>query len=171
MSPRFRPWPRRGSRVRMPASLVAVLVLSIVAQIALGTDETTAPARLPIAQESESARDDAALPAVAVPTVLLTRDLFATDQVNSGTEVAPVVPLGGAVVAGSVRVGPRLYAVVQMPGGASGRLPLGGMVRGWRLSRLDDSGAHFTRGMHRLDFPFGTSPLPTDSTEQGDPKP
>jgi len=138
----------------------------MVAQLTLGANATSMPGRLPIVHRSDAGWSAPLVPVVSVPPVLLARDLFASHQASSGSPVAAVAPLGGAVVVGSVRVGRRLYAVVQAPTGASGRLPLGGTLRGWRLSRLDDDGAHFTRGPERLDIAFGASPIPIDPANQ-----
>lgn len=155
--PRFS-WPRRGSPARVPALAVPLLALLAAAQLAL----PAAPADRPVARVARLALPPVpqAPGLVEVPPLLLQRSLFSPAGGAPANPVAgapPVDPLGGMRIAGSVRLGPALRAVVQHPDGTVGYLPMGGRIGQWRLVGLDAQGARLAGpGGATLALPFGT---------------
>jgi hypothetical protein len=69
-------------------------------------------------------------------------------------------PLGGAVLAGTVSIKGRSYAVVQRPDGGISRLAVGARYAGWRLQSLSSTGGVFAQGKQRISMTFGMAPAP-----------
>jgi hypothetical protein len=157
----------------VPALAVPLLALLAAAQLAL----PNAPADRPVARVARLAlpRVPQAPALVEVPPVLLRRSLFSPGGgplSSAMANAAPSDPLGGVRIAGSVRLGPTLRAVVQRPDGAIGYLPVGGRVGQWRLVGLDSQGARLAGpGGATLALPFGTRaaiapPVPSSDDDQ-----
>lgn len=156
---------------RVPAALSLVLVGGLAAQL-LVPDEVALPAFVP-GQGARAAANIGAPPPVIVASVVMARVLFAPGRAAaSGASVsagaAPPDPLGGASVAGVVRVGTRGYAVVQYGGGRTARVPVGGSVAGWRLAAIGADGVTLRRGAARMLVPFGAR---GGSVPQSEPEP
>jgi hypothetical protein len=112
-----------------------------------------------------------------VPPVLARRPLFAPPgsaqaQDAGATPDAAPDPLGGARIAGMVRLGPTLRAVVQRPDGTIAYVGIGGKVGAWRLAALTDQAARLIGpGGATLAFPFGArtalpAPPPASDDDQ-----
>lgn len=140
----------------LPASLVALLAAMLMLQLLLTSDVELPPAG-PIGAggaqlQSLDVRTVAASPVIAA------RSMFAPRA--GGKAGAPTSLLGGAVVAGTVRIGGRAYAVVQTSEGRMINLPIGGGIAGWRLAALSSEGARFVRGNERTQVNYGAQPQP-----------
>lgn len=166
------PPPRRADRTILPAALAALLVVMVAAQMTL-TGDVDLPEAGAVGGVGAGA-PIARPPRVAIPPVLGARSVFAPDGVASladggeGAVAAPPDPLGGAVIAGTVRVGRARYAIVQAPGGASARVPLGGRINGWRLIGFAEGGVRLLRGGERMTAMFGgrATPAPQAATPE-----
>jgi hypothetical protein len=84
-----------------------------------------------------------------------------------GAAAAPTGPLGGAAVAGSISVRGRTFAIIQLPNGQVGRLPLGGRLGGLRLIALNPDAAVFQSGSKRVRVPYGSASF-TPVVQAGD---
>ena len=151
--------PTNANRALVPALCASALALSFVLQLAL-----TGAVEMP--DESWSGgHPSAKMPSIAgqfVPPILLQRPVFSPGRTaTSVADQAVQAPLGGAVVAGTVSVRGRSYAVVQRPDGVIRRLAVGGRYAGWRLRSLSSTGAVFDRGAQRLALVFGVAPAQT----------
>lgn len=151
--------PTRANHALVPALCVAALALGLVLQLAL-VGEVEMPDE---GWSGGGAR--AKMPTIAgqfVPKILLTRSIFSpTRTANSDVGQAIEAPLGGAIVAGTVSIRGRSYAVVQRPDGVIVRLAVGGRYAGWRLRSLSSAGAIFDQGAQRLAITFGVAPAQT----------
>lgn len=136
-----------------------MLAFGFVLQLALTGD-------VEIPDESWSGgRPRAEMPRIVgqfVPPILLERPVFSPGRTATGAaDQAIQAPLGGAVVAGTVSVKGRSYAVVQRPDGVVVRLAVGARYAGWRLRSLSSTGAVFDQGAQRLSLTFGVAPAQT----------
>jgi hypothetical protein len=155
--------PRRADRTLLPAGLAALLLALFVAQWFLPATSAP-PVALPVATTGRIGAPPAAPPS-ADPGPVLARPLFAPRRpMNPGAGVA-ASPLGGAVVAGSIAVRGRPMAIVRAPDGAVRRLPIGGMLAGWRLAALDPGGARFRKGGETLTMAYGAAAPPAGASE------
>lgn len=151
--------PNRANRALLPALLVAVLAATALAQMLLTGDiDLPEGGAIGGGLASRGAPPDPG-DAVVSP-VIAARPIFAprgAPAAGAG-DAAPVDQLGGAVIAGSVRIGRLVYAVVQTPGGGAARVPIGGHINGWRLAALSDSAARLARGGELLSAAYGSHP-------------
>lgn len=148
----------------LPASLVALLAAMLMLQLLLTSD-----VKLPLAGPVGAGGAHVQSPdvrTVAVPPVIATRSMFA--PLGKGKAGAPPSLLGGAVVAGTVRIGGRAYAVVQTSEGRTINLPIGGGIAGWQLAALSSEGARFVRGNERIQVNYGTQPQPQPAGDDGE---
>lgn len=156
LTPRF-PFslPPRGSPARFPALLAPLLGLLAVVQVLL-------PARVDLPPAGAPAR--LALPAlpdapgtVGVPPALAGRALFAPSGTGGADSGAAPDPLGGTMIAGTLRRGGALVAVVQTPDGRVRYVPRGGAVAEWRIVGLDQGAARLGRASgETLTVPYGS---------------
>jgi hypothetical protein len=151
--------PRRGNGTLLPASLVALLAAMLMLQLLLTSNVELPPAG-PVGGGGAHLRSPH-VALVAVPAAIATRSIFAPR--HAGGPAAPSAVLGGAVVAGTVRIGGRAYAVVQTNGCRTVNLPVGGMLGEWRLAALSSTGAWFVRGGERIEVGYGALPQPQAS--------
>jgi hypothetical protein len=143
--------PRREDGSLAPSLLVLLLLMIAGLQFIL-----TSQPELPQAATPAETLPRASIPAAGIfvaPEAILARNLFA--PARNGADDAAVGTLGGAVVAGTVKVRGARYAVVVMPGGAVSRVYPGGTVNGWKLASLGADQARFVRGSEILRLPYG----------------
>jgi hypothetical protein len=111
------------------------------------------------------------VPRIAVPPALAGRRLFSPDAAPAAAgAAAPTDVLGGAVIAGTVRRGRQLYAVIQERGGRIRHVAPGGTVAGWRISALTPSGARLTRGTEHFNAAYGAIPTGPAAPAPEDPE-
>jgi hypothetical protein len=151
--------PNRADQTLLPGILTGVLVLTLVAQIMWLNPEP----QLPPAMTVTAARFNFATPtAVQVPVsrAIFDRPLFAPRQsaVTAQNSGAPVLPLGGAVVAGTVTVRGRTFAVVRRPNRTTRNMAIGSELDGWRLASFGQQSAVFAKGRERREITFGALP-------------
>lgn len=149
----------------LPALLALLLAVLLIVQFLI-----VAPVDLPETAFGVG-RNAASLPIVARNAVadraIAENDVFSPLRSTAGgADAVASGPLGGVVLAGSVSVGGRSYAMVIAPGGKVSRLAPGGSINGWRLLNLGASGARFGRGSERLDLPFGGSAPQAPSADE-----
>lgn len=159
------PLPRREDGSLLPALLALLLAALLVVQFMIVT-----PVELPEpalgAGRNTVAQSIVAGNAIA-PKLIVENDVFSPVRSAGGSsDGASAGPLGGAVVAGSVSVGGRAYAMVIVPGGRISRLAPGGSINGWRLLDLTAGGARFGRGSERLDVAYGGQATQTASADE-----
>ena len=144
----------------LPAALAALLVTAAGLQLALTGGDTELPetgwlgggARTSLPQFSIG----------GVPAALRDGSMFdpgRTAAAAAGGAAAPTGPLGGAGVAGSISIHGRSYAVIQLPNGKIGRLPIGGRLGGLRLISVGPDDAVFQSGGKRLRIPYGRASI------------
>ncbi|MDT0508403.1 hypothetical protein [Novosphingobium sp. MMS21-SN21R] len=159
------PLPRREDGSLLPALLALLLAALLVVQFMIVT-----PVELP-EPALGAGRNTVAQALVAgnaiAPKLIVENDVFSPLRSAGGSpDGASAGPLGGAVVAGSVSVGGRAYAMVIVPGGRISRLAPGGSINGWRLLGLTTGGARFGRGSERLDVAYGGQATQTASADE-----
>ncbi len=64
-------------------------------------------------------------------------------------------PLGDVMIAGSIRNGRSLMAVVQGPGDRVSNVLVGGRIGDWRLKAVREKDALLVRGHEQISVPFG----------------
>lgn len=148
----------------LPASLVALLAAMLMLQLLL-TSDVELPSVGPVGAGGGHLQSPE-VRAVAVPPVIVTRSIFA--PLGKGKAGAPPSSLGGAVVAGTVRIGGRIYAVIQTSEGRMVNMPIGGGLAGWRLVALSSEGARFVRGNEHIQVTYGAQPQPQASGDEGE---
>jgi hypothetical protein len=137
----------------LPAILAGVLVVAAGAQILLPHSVELPPGRA--AGRVVAAYLAPAVDRIAVPGVILAQPLFAPRRADAGAPGGIEPALGGAVVAGTVSVRGRSFAVVRRADGQIGNLPIGGRIAGWRLVALSAQGAAFVKEGKRIEVAYG----------------
>ena len=166
--------PPRGSPVRLPLLLAALLIVLIVVQLA---EQVLAPASADLPNVAMVARFGAGAPPVEpapvfVPAALSAQPLFSpvsTAAPGSAGAPPPPDPLGGAVIAGVVQRGTVRLALVQGPGTKLRYVAPGGRIAGWRLVTLGPGEARLSRGHDHLDLAYGAHAVlaaPPQSADQ-----
>ncbi len=151
--------PTRANRALLPAVLAALLALAGGLQLALTGGDTELPEPGWLGGGARTSLPQFGIGGIPAPL----RDITMFDPVRSaaaapgGAAAAPTGPLGGAAVAGSISVRGRTYAIIQLPSGKSGRLPIGGRIGGLRLIALEPDSAVFQAGGKRIRMPYGTA--------------
>ncbi len=158
LTPRF-PFslPPHGSPARLPALLVPLLGGLAVVQLLLPGGISLPPAGAPARLAMPALPGEPGT--VSVPPQLARRPLFApTAGAGAGsTTAAPPDPLGGAIIAGTLRRRGAMLAVVQMPDRSVRYVARGGTVADWRIVGLDHGGARLARPSgETLTVPYGT---------------
>lgn len=148
----------------LPALLAALLAAMLMLQLLL-TRDVELPSAAPVGAGGGHSRSPV-VRVVAVPPVITARSMFAPR--GGGKAGGPSSPLGGSVVAGTVRVGGLAYAVVKTSEGRMVNLPIGGGLAGWRLAALSSEGARFVRGNERIQVNYGAQPQPQASADEGE---
>lgn len=111
-------------------------------------------------------------PLVGLPPVLAQRGLFApsgASRAAGAAQSAAADPLGGIRIAGTVRVGPALRAVVQWPDGRISYAGIGSRLGSWNLVALTPAAARLSGPAGSLSVPFGsrtTPPSPASEDQQ-----
>lgn len=150
--------PSRNDGTVLPALLGTILAATLVMQLTWAAREPDLPLPLPATAPVTSNRVPIVSPVVASGEIFR-RPLFAPRQSSSiASDIAPAPTLGGAVVAGTVSLRGRTYAVVRRSNGKSFNLPVGGQLNGWSLAALRDEGAVFVKGRARQTIAYGTQP-------------
>ncbi len=160
-------WPRRGSPARLPAMLVPVLGALALVQFALPQDDAplarSAVARLALPPVPQSP------PLLALPPALAQRALFASGTAAGakGGATGPAAdPLGGIRLAGTVRVGQTMRALVQWPDGRISYAGVGSRLGTWNLVALTASTARLSGPSGSLTVTFGSrTPPPSPVSE------
>jgi len=160
--------PPSGSSARLPALLLPVLAAAALLQLLLPYGEELPAAGVPARQKHIAAPPE--VPRVMVPAALQGRGLFSPAAAPAAGVAAPTDVLGGAVIAGTVMHGRRLYAVVQERGGRIRHVAPGGMVAGWRIAGLTPSGARLQRGQEQFNAAYGAIPTGPAAPAPEDPE-
>lgn len=143
--------PPRDSRARLPVGLTLVLAALAAGQLALPHAVSLPPGGTVAMLATGHAPPPPAR--IGVPAILAVRPLFA--PVVQAAANAPIDPLGGAVIAGSVSRGGATFALVQMPGGVIRTVAPGAVIAGWRLVALTPAGAQLVRAGNSLFVAYG----------------
>lgn len=156
--------PSRADGTLLPALLSGALAVALLAQLTWTAREPDLPAALHVSAPSARAEVPVISPVVA-SSEIFRRPLFAPRQSASVAADGPPPPmLGGAVVAGTVSVRGRTFAVVRRPNGTSFNMAVGGRLYGWTLAALRDEGAIFVKGAARQTMAYGAQPV-TEAAE------
>lgn len=100
---------------------------------------------------------------VALPPALAQRALFAPGMAGGGAggaQPASADPLGGIRIAGTVRDGHRLRAVIQWPNGRISYAGIGGSVGDWSITALTATAARLSGPAGSLNVTYGNQPSP-----------
>ena len=159
-------FPNRADRTVLPAALASLLALAFGLQLIWTSSEPDLPPVLAVG----AARSNAAPPKI-VPTatspIVLERPLFAPRQSVSVANGALPSILGGAMVAGTVSIRGRTFAVIRRPNGTASNLSVGGSVAGWRLVSLGQQAAVFVKGAERREIAYGYQPTQASEEPSG----
>lgn len=146
--------PRREDDSIFPALLALVLAVLMVVQFLI-PDPIDLPEAMLDTGRSTAAEPFATGDAKAA-RLIVESDVFSPERsVGGNNDVSSTGPLGGMIVAGSVSIRGRAYAMVIAPSGRISRLARGGSINGWTLLSLSATGARFGRGSEKLDLPYG----------------
>lgn len=140
--------PTRANGAVVPAAICGVLAALGGLQLAL-----THPVGLPQQRQAVTARQPP-LPRPAVtptPPILARTSIFAPGRAASDGSAQAA----GHVLAGTLSVRGRAVAIMQAPGGAVRRVPVGGTIDGMTLLALDAGGASFRKDGQRIHIAFG----------------
>lgn len=148
------PLPRREDGSLFPALLAVLLAALLLAQMMI-VDPVVLPEPALATARPAMVKPFVVDSAVAQKLIVQSDVFSPTRSAGAGAGASAGGPLGGVMVAGSVSVAGRSYAMVVAPGGRISRMAPGGTINGWRLMRLDAGGAHFQRGSERIDLPYG----------------
>lgn len=160
-------FPNRADRTVLPAALASALALAFGLQLIWTSSEPDLPPVMAVG----AARSNAAIPRIA-PTApssaILERPLFAPRQSAVVANGAPPPMFGGAMVAGTVSIRGRTFAVVRRPNGAVSNLSVGGSLGGWRLVSLSQQAAVFVKGAERREVAYGSQPTQASEEPTGE---
>lgn len=159
-------WPRRDEGSMFPALLVLLLALMAVIQSMLSSQPEQLPLELPPGAVARAPMHEAKY--ASAPDSILARNLFAPARIGSAAAVES--PLGGAIVAGTVKVANGRFAIVVMPGGVTRRVTTGATINGWRLVSLGTDQAFFVRAKERLSVAYGGQAAAASATANTDPE-
>ena len=147
--------PPLDSTARLPLLLAAALSAALLFQM-LVIDDVTLPDAGPTRGGTGGI---APLPMMATGAgggAIVARSMFSPGASRTAPGAAVATdPLGGVSIAGSMRIGRSLYAVVQRPGAPAAYVRPGGRIGGWRLDAITPTDAVLRRGGERLRVPFG----------------
>lgn len=143
--------PPLDKSARLPILLAGFLLAGLAFQL-FAVDQPELPEVGPIAGVSARHAFVGDPPPTTGTSVILSRSLFAPTATQGGSNASP---LEGIVIAGSIRVGSRVFAVVQGPGNKTSSVPVGGSVGDWRLRAVRKSEAELTRNEEQITVPFG----------------
>ena len=151
--------PNRAEGTLLPALLGAVLAATLIAQLMWAARAPELPAALPLPAPFARAQVPVIAPASASAEIFR-RPIFAPRQSASlASAGAPPPMLGGAVVAGTVSVRGRTFAVVRRPNGTSFNMAVGSRLNGWSLVGLRAEGAIFVKGNAKQLMAYGAQPV------------
>ncbi len=150
-------FPSRADRTVLPAALAGVLVLVFGLQLIWTRIDPDLPPVMAVG---------AALSKVAVPKIvpattslaIFARPLFAPRQSAAVANGASPPMFGGAIVAGTVSIRGRTFAVIRQANGATSNMSIGGTLDGWRLVSLGQQAAVFVKGAVRREIEYGMQP-------------
>lgn len=152
-------WPRRGSPARLPALLVPLL--GVLAAVQLVLPQGDAPVSSPAVARLALPPLPQPPAQVALPPVLAQRALFASGSAANGAggaQPAPADPLGGIRIAGTIRDGRALRAVIQWPGGRVSYAGVGSHLGDWTITALKPASARLSGPAGSLDVTYGSQP-------------
>ncbi len=143
--------PPLDKTARLPIALAALLLAALAFQF-LGSSAVELPEAGPVGGLLQSpARIKDVRPASGAPAIVA-RSMFAP-VVSSDAKGAD--PNLGVVIAGSIRIGGKQFAVVQGPSGQSSTVRVGGQIGNWSLRAIRENGAVLTRNQEQVIVPFG----------------
>jgi hypothetical protein len=161
---RFLSLPPLDKSARLPLLLAGFLLGGLVFQL-LAVDEPDLPEAGPVAGAAARHVPVGDPEPAAGAQVILSRSLFAPAAAPGTKEASP---LGGIVIAGSVRIGAQVFVIVQGPGTAVTRVTVGGRIGDWRLRAVRKADALLTRNEEQIIVPFGArGVLPTTAAATG----
>lgn len=160
--------PPSGSGARLPALLLPVLAAAALLQLLLPYGEELPQGGLPARRKQVAPPPE--VPRVVVPATFQGQGLFSPVAAPAAGAAVPTDVLDGAVIAGTVMHGRRLYAVVQERSGRIRHVAPGGTVGGWRISALTPGGARLRRGTEQFDAAYGAIPTGPAAPAPEDPE-
>ncbi len=149
-------FPSRAEGTILPGVLASVLVIALVIQLVSADREPDLPPVLAIGA-SRVDFDMPAVPPVSTPPVIFDRPLFAPRQSLVAGPSNKALPLGGALVAGTVAIRGRAFAVIRRANVTVSNIAIGGAVDGWRLIALRPEGAVFVKNNVRHQIAYGAT--------------
>ncbi len=149
--------PNRADDTILPAVLAGLLAVLLAVQLLLsGADPDLPPALAVSASRTKTTIPEMA-PVVAA-RVIFDRPLFAPRQsLTAALRTGAASMIGGALVAGTVSIRGRSFAVVRRANGDVMNLGIGGVIDGWRLVALQAGGAVFVKGKESRVLAYGAA--------------
>lgn len=158
--------PHASNGTLVPALLAATLAALAIVQCAFPQGDQEA---LPVAPMAPVTRfGPLEISPVSASPAIVAGNLFAPSR-GSAAMAGADTPLGGATIAGTIRVGSRLFAIVSEPSGVVHRISTGASIAGWRVGALFQDHVRLSREGKTIDVPYGAStPAATsqDSSEE-----
>ncbi|HEX7853231.1 MAG TPA: hypothetical protein VF503_05995 [Sphingobium sp.] len=158
LPPRF-VLPPLDKGARLPLLLAASLCAALIFQLSIN-DAGELPPADPVGGGGVQAGMGEDVAPTGGAAVLVASAPFTVRTMSAPGTGAPVDPLGGVTVAGSIRVGRAVFAIVQGPGSRIVRLRPGARIGDWRLHAIRDHDVLFVRGDEQLAVPFGAKGSP-----------
>lgn len=145
--------PPLDSSAGLPLVLAVVLCASLAFQLVV-VDDVDLPPVGPVSAEGAGEIENPVPPPSGGSGAVLARSMFApTASTRTGDQTTN--PLGGVTIAGSLRMGRGVFAVVMSPNNRVAKIPVGGRVGDWRLTAIRQNEALLTRGEEQIIVPFG----------------
>ena len=152
--------PSRADDTILPAVLAGALALMFGVQLWLSGSDPELPPALAVGASQANTAVPAMTP-VGADRIIFDRPLFAPRQsLTAASQAGPAYAIGGAIVAGTVAIRGRSFAVVRRPNGVVTNLGIGGSIDGWRLVALPSDGAVFVKNKERRVIPYGAAAVP-----------
>lgn len=152
--------PPLDSSAGLPLVLAVLLCASLAFQLLL-VDDVDLPPVGPVSAREAGEIENLVPPVAGGGGVVLGRAMFAPSASRPAVGDATNA-LGGVSIAGSLRMGRAVFAVVMSPNNRVAKVPVGGRIGDWRLTAIRQNEALLTRGDEQIIIPFGArGTLPT----------
>lgn len=152
-APRPLDLPPVDSSAGLPLVLAVLLCASLAFQL-LVVDDVDLPPVGPVSAGGANEIEDPVPPPTGGGSAVLARSMFAPSASQPGAGQA-TNSLGGVMIAGSLRMGRGVFAVVMSPNNRVAKVPIGGRIGDWRLTAIRQNEALLTRGEEQIIVPFG----------------
>ncbi|MDF0487767.1 hypothetical protein PX554_06465 [Sphingomonas sp. H39-1-10] len=152
--------PPLDSSAGLPLILAGLLCAALAFQLTV-VDDVELPPVGPVGAGGAGDVEDAVPAAAGGGPAILARSMFAPSTNQPAAPGQDANPLGGIMIAGSLRMGRAIFAVVMGPNNRVANVPVGGRIGDWRLTAIRQNEALLTRGEEQITVPFGArSSLP-----------